>query len=166
MSPQAKRSALALALGATLLAAWFAPGDEAVVGAVVKERARATALPLAEVSRGASLKVLAIRPRNDTDDLAPAFPSRSWDPPKQKAEKSAEPPPPPQAPPLPFKLLGRFVEEGRLTVFLQQGERNLAVHDGDVIDETYRVAGIAGGVMTFIYLPLDQKQNLPVGDSN
>lgn len=100
---------------------------------------------------------------------ADAFAVRDWTPPPppappQQAAAPAEPPPPPQAPPLPFKYLGRLEESPERTVwYLGQGERLLVVSTGDVIDKTYRVEGFEAGQLRFTYLPLKTPQSLLVG---
>ena len=56
------------------------------------------------------------------------------------------------------------MSEGDLAVFLVQGERNLVVHEGDTIDSLYRVERIADGGITVLYLPLNQRQTIPIGE--
>ena len=73
-------------------------------------------------------------------------------------------PPPPTAPPLPFTYMGKLRSEGDLAVFLVQGERNLIVHEGDTIDSLYRVERIAEGDITLLFLPLNQRQTLVIGE--
>ena len=70
----------------------------------------------------------------------------------------------PSAPVLPFTYMGRLLSGGDLAVFLIQGERNLVVHEGDTIDALYRVEHIAEGAITLVYLPLDQRQTLIIGE--
>ena len=72
--------------------------------------------------------------------------------------------PPPSAPVLPFTYMGKLLSGGDLAVFLTQGERNLVVHEGDTIDALYRVEHIAEGAITLVYLPLDQRQTLIIGE--
>ena len=72
--------------------------------------------------------------------------------------------PPPSAPLLPFTYMGKLLTGGDLAVFLVQGERNLVVHEGDTIDALYRVEHIAEGAITLVYLPLDQRQTLIIGE--
>jgi len=49
-------------------------------------------------------------------------------------------------------------------VFLVQGERNLVVHEGDTIDSLYRVERIADGGITLLFLPLNQRQTIVIGE--
>jgi hypothetical protein len=83
----------------------------------------------------------------------------------RRVEPIAAPPPPqPGAPPLPFTYLGRLVEGDDVAVFLSHGERNLVVRQGETIDSVYRVERIADGAITLVYLPLDQRQTIVIGD--
>ncbi len=93
-------------------------------------------------------------------------------PPKIKAPTAAEAaalaaaqpaPPPPMAPPLPFVYMGRLAEEQNTTVFLVMGDRNLVVKPGDVIDNTYKIEEVGESAMTLTYLPMNQRQTLPIG---
>ena len=70
---------------------------------------------------------------------------------------------PPSAPALPFTYMGKLLADGKVAIFLTQGERNLVVHEGDTIDALYRVEHIAEGGITLIYLPLGQRQTLVIG---
>jgi hypothetical protein len=72
-------------------------------------------------------------------------------------------PPPPQAPPLPFTYMGKLIDDGRIVVFLTQGEDNYVVRPGDTIDRTYRVDAVTEESLSLTYLPLGQKQQLVFG---
>jgi len=72
--------------------------------------------------------------------------------------------PSPSAPPLPFTYMGKLMSDGDLAVFLVQGERNLIVHEGDTIDSLYRVERIAEGDITLLFLPLNQRQTMVIGE--
>jgi hypothetical protein len=88
---------------------------------------------------------------------------------QEEARKQAPPPPPPPkptAPPLPFKYLGKLVEDERTLVFLVRDDRNFIVRAGDTIEGTYRVDEIAEQSMTFTFLPLKERQVLALGGQN
>ena len=70
------------------------------------------------------------------------------------------------APALPFTYVGKLVEEGKLTVFLSNQDRNYTVKEGDVIDETYHVDVLQAPTMTLTYLPLKIQQTLQIGEAN
>lgn len=93
------------------------------------------------------------------------FAVRTWEPPKPKVEPA--PPPPPQAPPLPFRFIGKVIDGNTGTAFmLQHGERILAVKAGDEIDGTYKVEGYRNGQLEFLYRPLQIRQSLFVGSDS
>jgi hypothetical protein len=104
-------------------------------------------------------------PRTAALPAGDPFRAISWQAAAQAEARASAPPRPrrPEAPPLPFAYMGKLVEDGRTTVFLVQGERNLIVRAGDTIDGTYRVDGIGEHDMTLTYLPLGQRQQLALG---
>jgi len=55
--------------------------------------------------------------------------------------------------------MGKLIEDGRIVVFLTQGDRNLIVRLGDTIDGTYRVDAVTEQHLSLTYLPLKQKQD-------
>lgn len=148
---------LAVAAGIVI----FAPPPEdggAVVGAVGRPVAPTVAAP-----RGAGSRepMLAVRERDAEDAPEAVFRAPPPPPPPPKPAPVAEAPP--QAPPLPFRYLGRQVDGEAVSVFVQHGERNLVLTQGTVVAEQYRVERIDDAAVTFRYLPLDQIQTLPLG---
>ena len=73
------------------------------------------------------------------------------------------PPAKPVAPPLPFQYLGKVDDGAEVRVFLDAQGRHLIATTGDVINDVYRVEAISGSQMTFVYLPLKEKQLLSIG---
>ena len=67
----------------------------------------------------------------------------------------------PSAPPLPFRYLGKMIEDGSLHVFLARGDESLSVKAGTRIGE-YRVDKITDREVVFTYLPLKTQQKLPL----
>lgn len=94
------------------------------------------------------------------------FRSRSWETEAREQARKAEPPPPPppppQAPPLPFRYMGRLIEGGVHTVFVTANDRNYAIKPGDRIDDTWVVNEITERAVMFTYVPLDLKQQLSI----
>lgn len=70
----------------------------------------------------------------------------------------------PEAPPLPFRYIGRYVDGGITRIFLEQENRLHTVRVGDIIDDLYRVERIDTEVR-MIYLPLKEKQSLMIGET-
>jgi len=67
----------------------------------------------------------------------------------------------PEAPALPFRYLGKLIEDGKLSVFLANGAESLSVAAGDRIGD-YRVDKVTESEVQFTYLPLKTKQSLPL----
>ena len=90
------------------------------------------------------------------------FAVRTWEPPRPLV--SVITPPPPQAPPLPFRFLGRVSDPERGNAFLlTAGERVLSVKTGDVLDGQYLVEDYRDGQLHFLYQPMNIRQTLFVG---
>lgn len=84
------------------------------------------------------------------------FKARSWLPPPPPLP----PPPAPKAPPLPFTYLGQMEDGGSIALFLGRAQNTLIVRAGDLIDGVYRVEEIVPTRATFVYLPLNELQQL------
>ena len=94
------------------------------------------------------------------DPSVDPFAPRSFAPPAAPGAAPAKPGKP-VAPPLPFRYLGKMIEDGKLNVFLARGEESLAVSAGSRIGE-YRVDKVTDSEVVFTYLPLKTKQSLPL----
>jgi hypothetical protein len=88
-----------------------------------------------------------------------AFAPRSFAP-AQTAEAPARPAKP-EAPPLPFRYIGKMQDGDKLAVFLANGEESLVVSAGQKIGQ-YRVDSISDDEIRFTYLPMKTKQVLPL----
>jgi hypothetical protein len=182
MSPKLRVGLLIGGLGLTLGAVrWvdtLTDVPEASAGAVAEPAARArpatraaaVEAPAAIEQPALDLKKLKRSPALDPE--GDPFGPRSFRPapPKAKvlsaaalAAQSAALPPP-QAPPLPFAYIGRLSEDRDTTVFLALGDRNLVVKPGDTIDNTYKLEEISDSAVVLTYLPLGQRQALPIGE--
>lgn len=92
--------------------------------------------------------------------LVDLFAATSWQPtPKKDTLQEVRP----TAPPLPFVVLGKKLQEGRWEVFLSRGDHTLIVSSGDEIDGVYRVKRLEPPMIVFEYLPLSEEQTLDVG---
>jgi hypothetical protein len=162
-------SLLALALSA---AAWVREGSRAEEEQTTEVQGRATR----PANAGRSQAVQSVERvqlekmhshRADADRAADAFAPRTW---RKPAPKAAAPAtvaaaaPAPTAPPLPFVYIGKIQSEEISVVFLAQGERNLAVHEGEVIDGIYRVDTLSEAGLTLTHLPTGTRQNLMIGE--
>lgn len=95
------------------------------------------------------------------------FESRSWQPPPPPPPPAAKagPPPRPVAPPVPYRLIGRLIQDGNVVLYLGKGESVLSATLGETVEGVYKVASITDTEISLIYLPLNQTQTLPVAPS-
>jgi len=100
--------------------------------------------------------------RFQTQD-ADAFATRSWQPPPPRPVPQIVAQP--KAPPLPFRYLGKVMEEGAVVAFIAQDARTYLARKGDVLLD-YRIEDVTPAQMTFVYLPLNEKQTLTFGSAN
>lgn len=91
------------------------------------------------------------------------FAAHSWQPPPPKPvqQKAADP----KAPPLPFRYVGKMLEQGSVVAFIAQDARTFLARKGDVL-LNYRIESVTPTQMTFVFLPLDETQTLSFGSSN
>lgn len=156
-------------LGSTLLAALVAAswkyGGEPATAALVKSAQPAQARSsdvAAAVLPELELDKLGIDKSHEP--ITNAFEPRSWIPPAPRIK--APPPAPPQAPPLPYTYIGKMLEDGKVVVFLTNGQRNYTVRSGDKLDDIYQVDDIKPTTMLLTYLPLNLQQSLLIGSAN
>ena len=67
----------------------------------------------------------------------------------------------PAAPPLPFRYFGKVIEDGKLEVFVLNGEETVGVKAGAKVGD-YRVDKVSESSITFTYLPLNTRQTLDI----
>ncbi|OYY93769.1 MAG: hypothetical protein B7Y41_09875 [Hydrogenophilales bacterium 28-61-23] len=175
---------LVLALAATLAAVWLAEegelggaGDAGDAGDAVEETVIVESSPRRRPA-GAALNAATARQTETRADSemgtnetaarfavggADLFPVQSWKPPPPPAPiVVAPPPPPPQAPPLPFKFVGRWDGGDGELFFLAQGEKTVTLRAGQTLAQ-WRLDSIAANTMNFTYVPLQQQRQLRFG---
>jgi len=170
--------ALLFTLGAVRWSDSLTDVPEASAGAVVESapRTRSAEAPAPRNAAPAApvLDLKKLQRRRAASPDADPFGARSFRPAPPKpaapspaaiAAAAAPPPPPapPPAPPLPFVYMGHLSEGADTTVFLVSGERNLVVRPGEVIDNTYKLEEVNDRALVLTYLPLSQRQTLPIG---
>lgn len=157
---------LTLALTA---AAWVRDSGKQPEGDVVEAPARNARVMRAPATSSVERVALEkLRNHGLDDNNGDPFAPRSWQKPEPRRAPGAAdpgPPPPPTAPPLPFVYLGRLASEEDNAVFLALGERNLVVHEGDIVDSTYRVDQLAETQVTLTHLPTGIRQILVMGEA-
>jgi hypothetical protein len=88
------------------------------------------------------------------------FAPRSFGAPEQQALAAA--PQKPEAPALPFRYMGKVIEDGKLEYLLLRGDEHLVVTAGQKIDAEYRLDKVTASTLTFTYLPMKTKQTLEI----
>ena len=170
MNASKRRLVLAAALLATLLAAYLAPRDgadrEISAPARPQRQTVAKARPAA-AAPDVDAEVLEILPRAEDElpDTVFAVPRPVQPPPQAPAPApvvAPSAPAPPQAPPPPFQVFGRAIEDGKVTLFLRWGERNILARVGDTVEGQYRLESEDGRTLQVRYLTLDQLQSLTI----
>ena len=66
----------------------------------------------------------------------------------------------PEAPALPFRYMGKVIEDGKTEILLLRGADHFSVAAGQKIDGEYRLDQASASALTFTYLPMKQKQTL------
>lgn len=144
----------------TLFLVWKTPREDA--GVVLPKRAATPATSGLAGSGNAPVqfKLEARLPVADqmTDLFAPIV--------AKKARVADAPAAPvvPVAPPLPFTFVGKMIENGRVKIFLQEGETLHTVSEGEMLGNRYKVLGVDNGKISLLYLPLNVTQTINVGN--
>jgi len=78
------------------------------------------------------------------------------------APQQAAAPAKPEAPELPFRYMGKVIEDGKLEILLLRGEEHFSVAAGQKIGDEYRLDKVTTSSLTFTYLPMKKKQTLEI----
>jgi hypothetical protein len=157
-----RKIVLALALCATVLASWIDLPQQDLVEPLQATGTGASARPMPPLraplppSTLPAARFLAAQPSPDL------FAPRHWQPPPASVAPVAVVP---RAPPLPFRYLGKVLEEDGVLVFVSQGGLTHLLRRGDQLAD-YKVEQITSAEMTFVFLPLLEKQRLTFGSAN
>ena len=78
------------------------------------------------------------------------------------AAQQAAAPAKPEAPELPFRYMGKVIEDGKLEILLLRGDEHFSVAAGQKIGDEYRLDKVTTSSLTFTYLPMKKKQTLEI----
>jgi hypothetical protein len=70
--------------------------------------------------------------------------------------------PKPEAPPMPFRYMGKVVDNGELEILLLRGDEHFVVRPGQKIDAEYRLDKATKSALTITYLPMKTRQTLEI----
>jgi hypothetical protein len=131
----------------------------ALLASVVAGREKPSITP-AEPVAAMSVDLSRIERSRAEAPAADPFAPKNFNPPAREAQQAPREAKP-EAPPLPFRYLGKLIEDGKLAVFLSRGGESLSVAQGDTIGD-YRLDAVSETEITFTSLPLKAKQKLPL----
>jgi len=147
-----RREVLMVVAALALLASVVTGRERPTVDLIVEKHA-----PAAK-SLDADIDLSKLERNADPQPATDPFAARSFSSPKTvPAEKAARP----SAPPLPFRYFGKVIEDGKLEVFVMNGEETVGLKAGAKIGE-YRVDNVSEKSITFTYLPLNTRQTLDI----
>ena len=153
MKPIVKKVALGIAVVSAL--ASVVAGREQPTPSKVEPAARIdTRLQVRE-----DLDLAKLEARVDEGAKIDAFAPRNFSPvvpPQAQAQVARR-----EAPPLPFRYIGKMLDGDKLAVFLANGAESFTVAAGERVGD-YRVDKITDAEVMFTYLPLKTKQSLPL----
>jgi hypothetical protein len=89
------------------------------------------------------------------------FARRSFGAPAGAAQQASAPAKP-EAPELPFRYMGKVIEDGKLEILLLRGDEHFAVSAGQKVGDEYRLDKVSASSLTFTYLPMKKKQTLEI----
>lgn len=78
------------------------------------------------------------------------------------AAQQAAAPARPEAPELPFRYMGKVIEDGKLEILLLRGDEHFSVAAGQKVGDEYRLDKVTASSLTFTYLPMKKKQTLEI----
>lgn len=150
------------AFAVTLFLVWQSPREEMAEEVVQAKRTQSSlvALPAGSATESGRFALAVRTPA--AEEYIDLFAPHVTRAPRMAVERVE--PPRPMPPPLPFKFVGKMVEEGQVKVFLQEGETLHSVAEGEMLGRNYRVLGIDDGRINLLYLPLNMTQTISVGN--
>jgi hypothetical protein len=134
-------------LAALALAAGMVAGRERPAVELVEHAAPRTAQPV-----DADLDISFLEKRESEAPRADPFARKTFSIGRPRATAKAAAP---VAPPLPFRYIGKLVEDGRLEVILLRGADHVTVAQAGPLDAEYRVDEVNEKRIAFTYLPLN-----------
>jgi hypothetical protein len=151
--------AAGLIAAASIVAGRERPALERIEAKAVPTQAAAQAEPELDLAR--LQRAEAPAPQNDP------FARRSFAPPPPPAPpQNAAAVATPAVPPLPFRYAGRITQAGKTEVYVLRGEELISIAPGQEIDGQYRVATISESNIAFVYLPLNARQSIELGEAS
>jgi len=169
-SARRRWAVLLTALALTVAAIFFSPAPAEVVEVSARRVPVAAEHPAAEASS------TDIAPVFEEEASADPFEKRGWaEPPPAPApvvvaapvERTVAPvvAEPPGPPPLPYRYVGSFSDEGGSVIYLARGDVALVARVGEILDGTYKIAAQHARSVEFEHISTGTKQSLPIPEA-
>jgi len=169
-SSRRRWAVLLTALGLTLAAIFFSPAP----AEVVEVSARRAPAPTATSAVQASTTDIA--PVFEEEASADPFEKRGWDEPPPPVAPAPAPAivertvapvvvEPSGPPPLPYRYVGSFSDDGGSVIYLARGEIAVVARVGEILDGTYKIAALQSRSVEFEHISTGTKQSLPIPDA-
>ena len=171
-SSQRRRWAVLMtALVLTLAAIYFGPAPAEVVE--VSDRR----LPVPNAASAARVPAAEYAPVFEEEASTDPFEKRGWaEPPLPEPAPVAAPTPvertvapvvvePPGPPPLPYRYVGSFSDDGGSVIYLARGDVAVVARVGETLDGTYKVGALQARGIEFEHLSTGTKQTLPIPEA-
>lgn len=102
--------------------------------------------------------------REIAEQYGDPFATRSWaaPPPPQTPQPQITNAVAPLPPPNPYRLAGTVVHDGRLQIFVADGNRVFETREGEELDKGYRVESVSRDTVVLIYTPLGTRHTIEV----
>ena len=163
-----RRIALVVALAVTIAGSTVFGDNEPVpvtepAAAPVASESAPAAKRLESADRPTRLALEKLNRTPPAADGVDLFAAKSWYAPPPAQVMIPTPPPKPTAPPLPYSYVGKLEGKDGLIVFLARGDELLSAKPGAQLDKDYRLEAVSPEQLTFVYLPLGERQMLSAG---
>ncbi len=173
MQARNRKALLFLSLAGVVGLAVFAPTPETPVSessltSSVRISKGAGALPSERVAAKDTQRVGVLNELPERgvmgDAKADLFGPQSWQPPPAKVV--AAPPLPLSPPPMAYRFVGRFLQDGNSLIFVSKGDTPVAVKPGDTLDGGYVVESISNTAIGLVYPPLGHRVSISITPSD
>jgi len=153
------RSSWLLALAITTGLVFFAARQQSpsvVEAEPIAVKRQSTDSQVARSDTRAPIRPLTVNPFRARGALAPTSSPPPAITPVSETPRAA-------APSIPFRFLARVTGvDGKQSIYLASESGVFAVVEGELLDDRYRVDKVDAEVLTLTYLPLDERQTVPM----
>jgi hypothetical protein len=135
----------------------------ALLAGVVVGREKPTELMIEKTrTKGPDLDISRLERPEAAAPASDPFARRSFGSAAAAPQQAAAAPATPQAPELPFRYMGKVIEDGKLEILLLRGDEHFSVAAGQKVGDEYRLDKVTASSLTFTYLPMKKKQTLEI----